>query len=261
VFALPLAESDAVALLPAINRQTTGTTTVTHTTAHGRQRSTLLSWTPFDDDPNSPLIALAVADVTRHRAATDARRRRLQAISQAGAGASFRLVQGGRARVRREWLQQLDPGLASYSDLLDRARGSQVRRLRLARRTALECREGYCVVLTVNLRGRTQRLAEAGLPDATGAIFDCALVPLTEPGVDILDELAQLVRGLRLDPAAQLLRSLGHDATVPDLLALLVRVGAHEAHVRRRLSIAQGDDDLGLLARRYSHPLTAPPAP
>ena len=121
--------------------------------------------------------------------------------------------------------------------------------------------EGYCVTLTLDLGGRTRRVAEAGLPDASGDAWDCVLVPLGRATADAqLKELHQLTQAVRLDPVAQLLRSLGHAETVADVMALLVRVGPHEAHVRRRLSMVRGDADPGTLARRYSHMLADPPA-
>jgi hypothetical protein len=259
--ALPLSDQAAALLGSAIADDTTGTITVSHSTSRGDQRSTLLAWAPFDADPAAPLIAVAIADVSRHVAATETRRRRLHTLAQVGRGASFRLAPGGRARVRREWLRDLDPRLLSYSDLLDRAPGRQIRQLRAARRTALEALEGYCVTLTVTLGGRARQLVEAGLPDATGAIVECALIPFDDAANgELRAELTNLVQGLRLDPAAQLLRSLAHRQTVADAIALLVRVGAHESHVRRRLAIVQEVGDLGRLAQRYSHALAEPTA-
>jgi hypothetical protein len=258
---LPLTAADVDALLVALDERAVGTMTVQQTTPSGRRRDSLFSWTPLGDDATSPLIALAVADVSDHLAASGARRRRLHALANAAGGANFRLVPGGRARVRREWLVRLDPQIASYSDLLDRAQRAQVRQQRAARRTAMQRLEGYCVTLTLDLGGRTCRVVEAGLPDASGDAWDCVLVPLAAANADAqLRELTQLTHGVRLDPAAQLLRSLGHDETVADAMALLVRVGPHEAHVRRRLSMVRGDADPGTLARRYSHLLAEPPA-
>jgi hypothetical protein len=258
---LPLTAADIDAVLVALDERAAGTTTVQQTTRGGRRRDSLFSWAPFGDDATSPLIALAVADVSEHIAASSARRRRLHALAHAAGGANFRLVPGGRARVRREWLQQLDPQIGSYSDLLDRAQRAQVRQQRAARRTAMQCLEGYCVTLTLDLGGRTMRVVEAGLPDASGDTWDCVLVPLASATADAqLKELAQLTQAVRLDPAAQLLRSLGHGQTVAEAMALLVRVGPHEAHVRRRLSMVRGDADPGTLARRYSHTLAEPHA-
>src|SRR3954469_14651613 len=120
-------------------------------------------------------------------------------MSGAG-GASFRLPPGGRARVRREWLHRLDPHLASYSDLLDRPPAAQGRPLRSARRRALEALEGYRFALSVKLAGRVAELVEAGLPDATGAVVDCVLIPLAQAADrEVPGELRSLVRGLRLD--------------------------------------------------------------
>jgi hypothetical protein len=253
---LPLSADETDALLAALDEHASGTITVQRTATGGRRHATLLSWAPFGDDPASTLVSLAVADITELVAATDVGRGRLRTLAHAYGGARFQLTPGGRARVRREWLQQVDPQLASYSDFLARADGAQVRHLRSARRTALECLEGYCVTLTLDLGGRRQRFVEAGLPEASGDEWDCVLVPLTGDQADpVLDTLSRLARAVRLDPSAQLLRSLGHDSTVPDVLALLVRVGAHEAHVRRRLSMVRGDGDPGLLAQRYSHSL------
>jgi hypothetical protein len=257
---LPLRAADIDALLVAVDERAVGTTTVQQTTPSGRRRDSLFSWTPLGD-ATSPLTALAVADVSEHLAASGARRRHLHALAHAAGGANFRLVQGGRARVRREWLVQLDPQIASYSDLLDRAQRAEVRQQRAARRTAMQSLEGYCVTLTLDLGGRTRRVAEAGLPDASGDAWDCVLVPLGRATADAqLKELHQLTQAVRLDPVAQLLRSLGHAETVADVMALLVRVGPHEAHVRRRLSMVRGDADPGTLARRYSHMLADPPA-
>ena len=259
---LPLAMRETDALLAALDERQTGAISVEQTTPAGRKHTTGLSWAPLGDDPSTPLISLAVADITEHVAATEARRRRLHTLAHARRGASFRLVPGGRARVRRDWLREVAPQLTSYSDLLDRAGGAQARHLRTARRTALECLEGYCVTLTLALGDGAQQFVEAGLPDASGAAWDCVLLPLSADGADeALDELSRLARTVRLDPAAQLLRSLGNESTVPRLLALLARVGAHEAHVRRRLSMAWGAGDPGLLAQRYSHPLAGPAVP
>jgi hypothetical protein len=257
---LPLAGAEIDALLTALDERAIGTTSVLRATQGDRGHESLFSWMPFGDDASTPLIALAVADVSEHRARSIAHRRHLHALANAGGGASFRLVPGGRARVRREWLERLDPQIGSYSDLLGRAPRAEVRQLRAARRLALQCLEGYCVTLRLDLGGRIRRVVEAGLPDASGDAWDCALIPLDRATGDAqLMELAQSVQAVRLDPAAQLLRCLGHEQTVADAMALLVRVGPHEAHVRRRLSMVRGDDDPGTLARRYSHPLAEPP--
>jgi hypothetical protein len=253
---LPLATAESEALREAVRAHRSGAIHVESAVADGTHRSTLLAWAPFGADPDDSLISLAVADRTDHTAATDARRRRLHAISAAAEGTGFHLVRGGRVRVPRDWLTRVDPRLASYSDLLDRAPGADVRRLRTARRRAFHGLEAYCETLSVDLGARIATFVEVGLPDDAGSAWDCALVPLPSTAAEhVLCELSDLARSARLDPRPQLLRSLGNASTVSDVLALLVRVGSHEAHVRRRLSMVVGDRDPGVLAEQYSHAL------
>jgi hypothetical protein len=260
---LPLRAAEVEALRGPLRERPSGAITVERVASDGDKRSTLLGWAPLGVAPAERLRSLVIADITGQAEATDLRHRRLHALAHDGAGVGFRLVPGGRARIPREWLRQVDPQLSSYSDLLNRVRRAEVRRLRTARRIALANLEGYCATLTVDLGGHTQPFVEAGLPDIAGAEWECVLLPLPSSRAGrLLDEVTALARAVHLDPWAQLLRSLGNEATVADALALLVRVGAHEAHVRRRLTMVVGDRDPGALAERYSHSLAGPaPAP
>ena len=225
----------------------------------GSARTTMIVWTPLRGDATSELLAVAVGDATEHVNANAVYRRRLAELARARRGAGFSIAPGGRVRVRHAWLEALDPSLRSYSDLLGRAPGSEVRAARDSRHRAMDGLEGYFAVLTCRLGDRVVRLAEAGLPDASGGQWDCVLVPLSERADDTSsEELQDLIARATFDPRARLYRALLHRETAHRLTRLLVHVGEHEAHVRRRLAMVEDWGDPGVVARLYSHSLAGP---
>jgi hypothetical protein len=217
----------------------------------------LISWAPLGDGRPHQLLALAVARVGAHLTTSRARRNHLAELASSFKGTLLHLTPGGRARVRREWLTQLDPLLESYSDLLDRSHPREVQQLRAARRSAMEGLESYCAVLSCDLGSRQTRLVEIGLPNAAGTEWDCLLVALDEhDATNQLRVLREAAEESQRDPRGQLLRVLLNDETQSRVLELLLRVDGHEAHIRRKLAMLGDMGDPVQLARGFSHALS-----
>ena len=119
----------------------------------------------------------------------------------------------------------------------------------------MEGLESYCAVLSCNLGSRMARLVEIGLPNAQGTEWDCLLVALDDGAGSQLRHLRSIALEYQRDARGQLLRALLNEQTQSRVLDLLLRVDAHEAHVRRRLAMLGETRDPVRLAATFSHTL------
>ena len=253
--ALPLAGEAYEAWLDTLRDKPHGSIVIPVADGQRDRSPMLVSWAPLGADASFQLVALAVAGIGSHLARSRAQLDHLRELARTFGGTLLHLTPGGRTRVRREWLTSLNPAIESYSQLLERAQPREVQQLRAARRSAMEGLESYCAVLSCDLGSRMARLVEIGLPDAQGTEWDCLLVALDDSAGGQLRQLRSVALEYQRDPRGQLLRALLNEQSQSRVLDLLLRVDAHEAHVRRRVAMLGEARDPVELATSFSHTL------